>query len=197
MSEKPSRGKKREITEEEISRYINQGYYFRVKEVNGIKYITRRKGREERSLGRYTEEVWSMIERALSQTDEAIGEKPVETTVEKPVEITSLDPLGLLEQLKEEVSLSKGVIMFTNCLHKVEGVCTYWHWESKPRFFTILDKLDGQDQSSYMLTDIVHEGRTEKRWTVKAQVIFCMNCPAYVSVRDIAFVEAFQFLKKE
>jgi hypothetical protein len=197
MSEKPSRGKKREITMEEISRYIHRGYYFRVKEVNGIKYITRRKGREERSLGRYTEEVWSMIERARNQTDEAIGDKPVETTVEKPVEITSPDTVGLLEQLKEEVSLSKGLIMFINCLHKVEGVCTYWHWESKPGFFDTLDKLDGQDQSSYMLTDIVNEGRVEKRWTVKAQGIFCLNCPSYVSVRDIAFVEAFQFLKDE
>ena len=68
MSEKTSRGKKREITEEEISRYIDQGYYFRVKEVNGIKYITRRKGREEKGMGRYTEEVWSMIQRARSQT---------------------------------------------------------------------------------------------------------------------------------
>ena len=48
-----------------------------------------------------------------------------------------------------------------------------------------------------MLTDIVHEGRIEKRWTVKAQVVFCMNCPAYVSERDIAFVAAFQFLKGE
>ena len=57
MSEKPSRGKKREINEEEVSGYIDQGYYFRVKEVNGKKYITRRKGREERSLGRYSEEV--------------------------------------------------------------------------------------------------------------------------------------------
>ena len=197
MSEKPSRGKKREITIEDISRYINQGYYFRVKEVNGIKYITRRKGSEERSLGRYTKEVWSMIERTRNQTDEAIGEKPIETTIEKPVEKTSPDTLGLLEQLKEEVSLSKGLIMFTNCLHKVEGICTYWHWENKPRFFDILDKLDGPDASSYMLTDIVYEGRVEKRWTVKAQVVFCMNCPAYVSGRDIAFVEAFQLSKGE
>ena len=39
MSEKPSRGKKREKNEEEISNYIDQGYYFRVKEVNGKKYI--------------------------------------------------------------------------------------------------------------------------------------------------------------
>jgi len=193
MSEKTSRGKKREITEEEISRYIDQGYYFRVKEVNGIKYITRRKGREEKGMGRYTEEVWSMIQRARSQTDEAIGEKPVETTVEK----TFPDTLGILEQLKEEISVNKGLIMLTSCLHNVEGICTYWHWESKPGFFDILDRLDGPDPSSYILTDIVQEGQIEKRWTVKAQVIFCMNCPAYICERDIAFVEAFKFLKGE
>ena len=35
MDEKSSRGKKREITKEEISNYIDQGYYFRVKKVNG------------------------------------------------------------------------------------------------------------------------------------------------------------------
>ena len=193
MSEKSSRGKKREITEEEISRYIDQGYYFRVKVANGKKYITRRKGREEKSLGRYAEKVWSMILRARNQSDEAITEKPTETISEQPDENTLPDTHGIMEQLKEEISLSKALIMFTKCLHIEEGICTYWHWETKPGFFDILDKLDGVPLSSYALTDIVQEGRIEKRWTVKAQGLFCMNCPAYISAKDIAFVEAFKY----
>ena len=193
MSDESSRGKKREITEEEIKRYINQGYYFRVKESNGKKYITRRKGREERSLGRYTEKAWSMILRVQNQKDDAV--KPVETTIEKPDKKAFHDILDKMEQIKEEISISKGLIMFANCLHNIEGNCTYWHWETKPRFFESMDELDIVPQTSYKLTDIVHEGRIEKRWTVKAKVLFCMNCPTYISEKDIAFVEAFKLLQ--
>ena len=193
MTEKSSRGKKREITEEEISGYIDQGYYFRVKETNGKKYITRRKGREEKSLGRYSEKVWSMILRAQNQIDEAISDKPTETTSEPPDEKPIPDARGSLDKLIGEISLSKALIMFTNCMHIDEGLCTYWHWETKPGFFDTLDKCDGVPESSYELTDIVQEGRIEKRWTVKAQGLFCMNCPAYISEKDIAFVEAFKY----
>ncbi len=193
MSEKSSRGKKREITEEEISGYIDQGYYFRVKETNGKKYITRRKGREEKSLGRYAEKVWLMILRAQNQIDEAISERVTEIISEQPDEKSIPDTRRILDQLKEEISLSKALIMFTNCMHIEEGLCTYWHWETRPGFFDTLDKFDGVLESSYELTDIVQEGRIEKRWTVKAQGLFCMNCPAYISEKDIAFVEAFKY----
>lgn len=193
MSEKSSRGKKREISDEEISGYIDQGYYFRVKEVKGKKYITRRKGREEKSLGRYAEKVWLMILRAQNQIDEAISEKPTETISEQPDEKLIPDTRRILDQLKEEISLSKALIMFTNCMHIEEGLCTYWHWETRPGFFDTLDKFDSVPESSYELTDIVQEGRIEKRWTVKAQGLFCLNCPAYISEKDIAFVEAFKY----
>lgn len=193
MTDKSSRGKKREKTEEEISNYIDQGYYFRVKEVNGKKYITRRKGREEKSLGPHTERVWSTILNAQKQKNESNSEKPAEPTSEQPDEKPIQAAHGILEQLKEEISLSKALIMFTNCLHIMEGICMYWHWETRPGFFDTLDRLDSVPQSSYMLTDIVQEGRIEKRWTVKAQGLFCMNCPAYISEKDIAFVEAFKY----
>ena len=198
MIEKASRGKKREITEEEIRGYIAQGFYFRVKEVNGKKYITRRKGREEKSLGRFNDEKWSMISALTEdQTDEDMGKKPIETAVEKLGKIKLSDSFSLLEQLKEEVSLSRGLIMSIECLHNIDDYCTYWHWESKHGFFETLDKLDGQGPSSYKLRDIVFEGRVVKRWTVKAQAVFCANCPAYISMRDIAFVEAYQFTERE
>ena len=193
MSEKSSRGKKREITEEEISGYIDQGYYFRVKETNGKKYITRRKGREEKSLGRYAEKVWLMILRAQNRIDEAISERATEIISEQPDEKPIPDARGSLDKLIGEISLSKALIMFTNCMHIEEGLCTYWHWETRPGFFDTLDKFDGVPESSYELTDIVQEGRIEKRWTVKAQGLFCMNCPAYISEKDIAFVEAFKY----
>jgi len=192
MAEKSSRGKKREITTEEISNYVKQGYYFRVKEVNGTRYITRRKSREEKSLGRYTDEVWSMIEQEQKHKDKATDGKPAEIISEKPDEPTPLNTLGLLEQIIEEVAIGKGLIMYIGCLHNVEGTCTYWHWETKPGFFDTLDRLDASGPRSYKLTDIVHKGQIVKRWTVKAQVAFCMNCPAYISEKDIAFVEAFK-----
>jgi hypothetical protein len=195
MSETSSRGKKREISEEEISGYIDQGYYFRVKEVNGKKYITRRKGREEKSLGRYAEKVWLMILRAQNQID-AISEKPTETISDQPDEKPKPDTRGTLDQLKEEISLSKALIMFTNCMHITEGLCTYWHWETRPAFFDTLDKFDGVPESLYELTDIVQEGRIDKRWAVKAQVVYCMNCPAYISEKDIAFVEVYKHFRR-
>ncbi len=192
MSEKSSRGKKREITKEEILDYIDQGYYFRVKKVNGKKYITRRKGREEKSLGRYTDEKWSMIEQARKQTDDSTLETAPEITVSKPEERTSVKPMELFKQLIEEASLSKGLIMFTDCLHKEDTMCTYWHWETRPSFFDTLDKLDGSGPSSYQLTEFLSEGQKVQRWKVKAQVAFCINCPAYIRKRDVASKEEYK-----
>ncbi len=193
MDEKSSRGKKREIIKEEISNYIDQGYYFRVKKVNGKKYITRRKGREEKSLGPYTEEAWSTIKHMQNQPEDAISEIPLETAAEK----TFPETLRLLEQLKEEISMSKGIIMQTSCLHNIDGICNYWHWETKPRFFETMDKLDDQTQKSYTLTDIVHKGKIEKRWAVKAHVLYCMNSPVQMRLKDIACVDALHLSKAE
>lgn len=192
MSEKSSRGKKREITKKEISDYIDQGYYFRVKKVNGKKYITRRKGREEKGLGRYTEEKWSMIEQARKQTDDSTLETPSEITASKPEEITSVKPMELFKPFIEEASLSRGLIMFTDCMHKEDTMCTYWHWETRPSFFDTLDKLDGSGPSSYELTEFLSEGQKVQRWTVKAQVAFCINCPAYIRKGDAASKEEYK-----
>ena len=197
MSDKSSRGKKREISEEEIRGYIEEGFYFRIKEVNGKKYITRRRGREEKSLGRHNDEVWSMISTLTRDSaDENAGKIPIEEAVEKRGKIPC-EETSLIDRLRREISTSRMALMSVECEHITDGYCTYWYWESKPAFFDTFDELDGPDYSSYGLTEVVHVGEVVKRWAVKAHVTFCVNCPAYVSMRDIAFVEAFKFAERE
>lgn len=45
-----------------LERWIDEGWRFRIKTSRGHRYITRRRGRQERSLGRYTDHLWIQIE---------------------------------------------------------------------------------------------------------------------------------------
>ena len=49
-------------TQETINDWKKDGWSFRIKVVKGNRYITRRKGKQETSLGRYNNELWNMIE---------------------------------------------------------------------------------------------------------------------------------------
>ena len=53
---------------DDIRRYIRDGWRFRIKTVKGLRYITRRKGQKERSLGPFKPELWALIRRLTAQT---------------------------------------------------------------------------------------------------------------------------------
>jgi len=79
---------------ENIDGYVSEGWKFRVKQVGKHRYIIRYKGKEEKSLGSYSDELWRII-------TEKAGEK-----VAKPRKDRAPPPE--IEELKERVNRLEG-----------------------------------------------------------------------------------------
>lgn len=153
-----------EYSEEDIRAFIREGWNFRVKPSRGRRYITRRRGQDEKSLGPYSDELWGTIERLREQR----AHLP-----EYVSEIMKVQERAL-KDLDEHLSLERSVHMMINCVHKDEGGnCIFWTWSSKPNFYEYAEEL-------FVGKDIrLVGGRGSKKWVVRASTWFCKYCPAF------------------
>jgi hypothetical protein len=70
-------------SQENLEQRIAEGWRFRIKTSRGHRYITRRRGGQERSLGRYTDHLWKQIQALIqSPTQTATELDNVKTTLE-------------------------------------------------------------------------------------------------------------------
>jgi hypothetical protein len=196
-----SRGKKPDYTRESIKSLIDDGWYFRKKKVDGNWYITRRKKQNERSLGRYDDDLWYMIEEETGKTSKKEESKKIpqklnvkNNKIDYPKKTDIYEPK---DKLQEGFSINRGLFMSINCLHIADGFCKYWTWDKKPSFFKTFDEEFGPKHDFYGLIDDVVKGKIVKRWAVRAYRDYCRNCPSYLSLKDIMFVEAFKYIEME
>jgi hypothetical protein len=56
----------------EIMEWAKNGWNFRVKTTKGKKYITRRKGQKEKSLGPFKPETWAIINKTISDLEKRV-----------------------------------------------------------------------------------------------------------------------------
>lgn len=80
-----------------MKKWISEGWKFRIKTSHGRKYITRRKKGEERSLGKYNENLWNLIK-----------ESTIEKTLEKERSIEALQ--NEIETLKISLTTMQNTI---------------------------------------------------------------------------------------
>jgi len=179
----------REVDEETILGYMKQGWRFRIKVVKGRRYITRRKGQEERGFGPFDPYVWATIgqmrEKMLDEEprsiergprlDEGVGESSrVVPDRIRPVE----DMESMWKRLDEAIAMDRGVQMMMSCMYRNdEGYCSYWNWENKPNFFGLLDDLVGG--VIYKKKRITKNGLTVDRWLVWTMHWYCSRCSVY------------------
>ena len=109
------------ISEGHIREWKKDGWKFRVKKVKGYKYISRRKGKIEKGLGRYNENLWRLIQNT--------GIEPSELELR-------LETEKLVEDLLKTI---RAYHMSVNCIHVVEGFCHYWRYDEEPGFFNIVE----------------------------------------------------------
>jgi hypothetical protein len=168
-----------------ILRYIRDGWNFRIKTVKGRRYITRRRGQEERGLGPYNENFWNLISHLVQLNAEtgapqAQDRRIPKTEAYKPSEgkpelVHFEEDFG---RLLEKLSMDRGVTMMMSCGHRDgEGFCTYWNWEEKPDFFELMDEL--HFDVFYMKKTIFVGSHESERWVLKAMHWYCWGCSAY------------------
>lgn len=144
------------ITEDDIREWKKEGWKFRVKTVKGKRYVTRRKGKEEKGLGRHSDELSKLIENTR------IG--PTRSEIRQEGE-------ELVEGIMKQLRVSH---MSFNCTHIVEGFCRYWRYRDKPGFFNIVDDRIGEGYYKQ-----VEAGKESSFWVFKAVNFYCLNCPAF------------------
>jgi hypothetical protein len=160
-----------------IIRFIKDGWYFRIKNVNDKKYVTRRKGQIEKGLGSYTKEKWDWIklleERVKKESTDTETERREKRILEKIKELERHDM-----EMMARFATEKGLIMMVLCEHNFDQFCHYWRWNSK-LFLSYLEKE--QDEYSALYKKIeVNGGKIEGNWFVaRASPMFCANCPGY------------------
>ena len=185
-------GKKERTSREEINRFIEDGWNFRVKITSGRSYITRRKGQKERSLGPYTEELWSLIGELLNPSPKEIGEltkldvKHSEVTRAQDKMVARVRELT--EKIDKAIMLHRGLHMMQNCYYNVDGFCEYWRWEERPHFFDIIDELWDPDIGDYSRRRVVLTIEPSMQWMIKASIPYCATCNAYLDI--VAFDSA-------
>jgi hypothetical protein len=147
------------VSQDQIKEWKKEGWKFRVKEVKEKKYISRRKGTDEKGLGRYDDKLWRLIQNTRIEPSE----------LELRLEAEELVG-GLLKTMRV-------YHMSLNCIHVVEGFCHFWKFDEEPGFFNIVDDRIGEGYYEQVVTG---EGPTF--WVFKAVRFYCANCPAFIEM---------------
>ena len=120
------------IKRENIKQWKINGWKFRKKTVKGNQYITRRKGKQERSLGRYNEMLWNLIENTTIE--------PTPSELRRSAE----------KKIHNILTVYRIINMSRICSHNVDGYCHFWRFSEKKGFFTIADNTLGKGYYKYV-----------------------------------------------
>jgi len=181
----------------DIEKLLLEGWRPRIKKVKERRYITVLKGKKERSLGPYTDELWDKvkptdpwatpsqiselekridkIEKTKRESNPSLLEKRIDNIDDALRGINSYsEALGLeFFNMMGELLLSARERLRGNtaCKHVDEdGVCNYWHWSCHAK--------QTPEYLRPMKRDEI-KGHTIYRVKVIEHELFCSACPEY------------------
>lgn len=144
------------FNQEEIKQWKLDGWTFRIKNVKGKHYISRRKGQQEKGLGRYDEGLWKLIENTSVEPSRSKQRIEAEKTIEKIIDVI------------------RSTRMSVNCSHITDEYCHFWRFTEKPGFFKIADSQLGEGYYRQ-----ISVGEDSSFWVFKSRPFYCRECSAY------------------
>ena len=170
--------KKYEVSDEEILRYMRQGWRFHRKRVaKKYEYVIRRRRTIERSMGPFNEEFWDRIMGLEYRFH--LEEEGDRTPPSLRGSLTLRDRRRIArsqERLNKVLRHLRGVQMAKKCVHAVEGFCRFWVWEHKEYFSGFYEDIliPGSEYSRRIVSD-----EKADEWIFRADSLYCAGCPAY------------------
>ncbi len=159
---------KRDLTKEELKKLVKEGWTFRNRKINGTYYMSRRKGKNERGLGRYNEDLWKMIQEISSKAQTKKGPHLSETKDD------------WLEQLPHYQS----VIKIITCLFRdKDGYCSFYE---VPDHHGKTEMEQSQRNDLYKIVSIDDK---EVRF-YKVNKALCRNCSAFLNKKHLALIKS-------
>lgn len=166
----------RRASREEIETFVADGWIFRKKYRKDNLYVSRRKGRDEKGLGRYSDEYWAMIEdvvKGLTKEPKSAGILQNHTESKEV-----FDPLILAWK---ELERNMNTYVFMQCLHvEADHFCGYWLLEDLPKHGKQLSQKDLE--YNFKKVNSV-DGKTQA-WAFKPTVGICSICPKFVELKN-------------
>jgi hypothetical protein len=144
------------VSRKEIKKWKVDGWSFRKKKVKGYQYITRRKGKQERSLGKFDENLWKLIENTTLEPSKVERRNDTEKKIENVIDLIRIHQMS------------------QTCSQIHEGFCYFWRFKEQPGFFRIAD--NGLGKGYYRQVKI---GDKPHFWVFKAKPFYCRNCSAF------------------
>ena len=144
------------INQDEIENWKNDGWAFRVKTVKGKRYITRRKGKQEKGLGRFDDNLWKLIHRV---------------SIIPKQDVERIEAQKLIESI---VHAYRSYEMSLDCSHIVDGFCFFWRYDEQPGFFRIADGVSLSEYYKEVEFDV-----ESSFWVFKAEHFYCRGCTGY------------------
>ena len=165
-------GKKR-ISIDELTSLRNAGWHFRIKTVKGKRYISARKGKDEKGVAPFSDELWGEIQNLTKLNG---GLKEGASIKEKTSNEEHKNLRELVRMIHEELRLSRSAHMARFCLFKDrENFCEYWQWSEEPRAYSLFTKLLGEN----IFRVVRDEATGLRRWAIRASEFTCAGCPAF------------------
>ena len=193
------------ITEEKIVSLIRGGYKPRIKRAKGFEYIYLRRGRKEKeiSLGRYTEELWTFLQKTKPRREEELqtqlqelqqkvtdltkgstGTKTIKT-LEKRLKLLE-DENARFQPYYEAMKLDigHGAWKAGTCKYRdANGYCERFYWDqlNKPTYFKNLALPHGNSFPINYRRSGTSKNQKYGPWHIKAQYWVCGSCRVYLS----------------
>ena len=178
--------------ETKVKEYIRDGWNFRVKTSKGKRYITRRRGQDEKGMGRFIDEHWSAIERIRDEYLEVSNraQEDVAAKIDSPIESeaseSEVSPPGLsrreylMKKIIDHIDLYRGALKMVECRYNVNKHCVYWTWIRRPSFFDDVDECFGPNM--YARMDIRVDDKDENMWVFRASPWYCGHCSSFTKI---------------
>ncbi len=166
--------KKHEYSKEEVQNYIKAGYSFQRKRVDKYTYIVRRKGKESKSMGSFTPELWNrIIELEEKRVHTRLPSRPSDDVESKYARRRRRYDAGVNFMLA--LDIARGLEMVRNCTHKKDDYCEYWRWDEEGLFTSYLRDMypPGVDYIKKRSDAGVDH------WVIRAGSFYCRHCPAF------------------
>jgi hypothetical protein len=172
---------RRLVTREEIIALTADGWGFRKKERKGKLYISARKGKKEKGLGLYSDELWDIIVKVSSGL---IGkpESPKDS-VQTNIGFKEIDNPLIITFNEIKHGMSKHKMLY--CLHvEANGFCDYWRLEELPKHAKQLNKKEFE----LVFKEVKNVDGKTRFWALNPFPIICGDCPGYIDEKILDYI---------
>ena len=193
------------ISREEIVRLHNEGWNFRKKNINGKIYISARKGKQEKGLGQFNQELWNLIENIRSPTNSKTNKKPnvginnepksSSSSLESPSIYEVTIYIELMKHQKKSMFLDTEVekalfdikyerakIKMQDCNHNWSGTCFYWEFERDSKLLAAIhERFKVKDDYKLpVMSNHTQLKKEQARDAIRASELLCFDCDQFV-----------------